>query len=177
MELKNTRNEINKKVSKKLSGRYVKKIISKERWKEINYKRIEKYNSNLLKADYSTLSFERLKKRIMLEQDGKCERCKLFEWLGEEITLELEHTDGNHYNNERGNLKALCPNCHSLTSTWRGRNKKNSNRCKISDEKLLETLLKYNFNMRQSLISVGLAAKGGNYGRCHKLKREYEELE
>lgn len=30
--------------------------------------------------------------------------------------------------------------------------------------------------MRQSLIEFNLAAKGGNYKRCHRLKKEYEEL-
>ena len=27
--------------------------------------------------------------------------------------------------------------------------------------------------MRKSLIEVGLAPKGGNYNRCHKLKKEF----
>ena len=30
--------------------------------------------------------------------------------------------------------------------------------------------------MRQSLLEVGLVAKGGNYKRCHRLKKEYDEL-
>jgi len=171
---KTKRNEINEKVSKKLIGRNVKRNISKEKWEEINNKRKKHYDEIILNADYHTLSFERLKKRIVLEQKGKCDRCKLSEWQGEEIILELEHIDGNHHNNERDNLKALCPNCHSLTPTWRGRNKKNSmNRGRVSDEELLIALLENDFNMRQSLISVGLAAKGGNYNRCHRLKKEY----
>jgi hypothetical protein len=175
---KGKRNEINKRVSEKLIGRNVKRSISKERWKEIYEKRKKHYDNVILNADYHTLSFERLKKRIVLEQNGICDKCKLSEWLGEKIPLELEHIDGNHNNNERDNLKALCPNCHSLTPTWRGRNKKNNiNRGRVGDEELLVILLENNFNMRQSLISVGLAAKGGNYKRCHRLKREYEELE
>jgi hypothetical protein len=31
--------------------------------------------------------------------------------------------------------------------------------------------------MRQSLLDVGLSQKGGNYKRCHKLKKEYLNLE
>lgn len=33
--------------------------------------------------------------------------------------------DGNHENNNLSNLKLLCPNCHSLTKTYKGANKGN----------------------------------------------------
>lgn len=62
-----------------------------------------------------------MKKHLIIERDHACENCKLTEWLGQPITLELEHSDGNKYNNDRSNLKLLCPNCHSQTKTWRGR--------------------------------------------------------
>lgn len=146
------------------------------KWDEIKRKRSEKVKEDILKADYSDLSFERLRKRILYEQECKCNRCGISEWLGEVISLELEHKDGNHHNNNRENLEMLCPNCHSLTTTWRGRNKKNDNRLKINDEQLLEILLINEWNMRKALIDVGLAPKGGNYKRCHKLKREYFDL-
>jgi hypothetical protein len=38
--------------------------------------------------------------------------------------LEVEHIDGDYTNNKEENLKLICPNCHSLTSTWKGANKK-----------------------------------------------------
>ena len=41
------------------------------------------------------------------------------------IPLHIEHIDGNHKNNRPDNLKLLCPNCHSLTSTFGSRNKGN----------------------------------------------------
>lgn len=40
------------------------------------------------------------------------------------IPLEIDHVDGNYMNNKEDNLKLLCPCCHSLTSTWKGANKK-----------------------------------------------------
>ena len=64
------------------------------------------------------MSFERLRKRVILEQKNKCKCCGIDKWNNEPITLELEHIDGNHHNNERNNLKAICPNCHSQTSTF-----------------------------------------------------------
>ena len=39
--------------------------------------------------------------------------------------LEIEHIDGNYMNNSESNLILLCPNCHSLTSTYKGANKGN----------------------------------------------------
>lgn len=53
-----------------------------------------------------------------------CEKCGCNGiWMGEEITLELHHIDGDRYNNKLENLEILCPNCHSQTKTYRSRNK------------------------------------------------------
>lgn len=41
------------------------------------------------------------------------------------IPLEIEHIDGNHENNKEENLILVCPNCHSLTATFRALNKGN----------------------------------------------------
>ena len=39
------------------------------------------------------------------------------------VPLEIEHIDGNYLNNSESNLILLCPNCHSLTATYKGANK------------------------------------------------------
>ena len=53
----------------------------------------------------------------------KCVNCGCNgEWQGGLIALEIDHIDGNNSNNELINLRYLCPNCHALTSTYRGRN-------------------------------------------------------
>ena len=46
------------------------------------------------------------------------------------IPIELEHIDGDFKNNKEENLKLLCPNCHSLTKTYKGANKKGRPRSK-----------------------------------------------
>lgn len=68
----------------------------------------------------------KLRKRLLEEKyfEYKCNSCNLSEWLGKPIPLELEHIDGNNSNHLLENLEMLCPNCHSFTSTYRGRNKK-----------------------------------------------------
>jgi len=70
-----------------------------------------------------------------------------------ELILELDHIDGNRTNNELNNLRFLCPNCHSQTLTFRGRNINNGKQK----------------NIRQALLKVGLSPKGGNYQRVKML--------
>jgi 5-methylcytosine-specific restriction endonuclease McrA len=45
-------------------------------------------------------------------------------WLGEPLPLEVDHIDGDWRNNRIENLRLLCPNCHSMTDSYRGRGKK-----------------------------------------------------
>ena len=55
----------------------------------------------------------------------KCVKCGCNgQWQDGEISLELDHIDGDNTNNEISNLRYLCPNCHALTETYRGKNKK-----------------------------------------------------
>lgn len=70
------------------------------------------------------------KLRIRLIKEGykehKCESCDLTEWLGQPISLELDHIDGDRTNHIYSNLRILCPNCHAQTETYRGKNIKAS---------------------------------------------------
>lgn len=169
--------EIKNKISNSIKKSEKYKQAQIDKIKFINYKKIaekskETWNKKILDADFETLSFDRLKKRIKLEQNNKCNECGIDSWNGKPITLELEHKDGNHHNNKRENLECLCPNCHSQTDTWRGKNKTNK-RKKITDDEIVKTYIK-NKNIRQTLIEVGLSAKGGNYKRLHQLIKKYD---
>ena len=94
----------------------------KEMWEKIGLKRKETHKQNILTLNYEDLSFESLRFRILYEQENKCNRCGLDKWLGQDIILELEHKDGNNKNNVRDNLEMICPNCHSLTPTYKALN-------------------------------------------------------
>ncbi len=76
-------------------------------------------------VDGSFYSSSRLRLRLIHEGvfDAKCFRCQNAEWQGFNIPLELEHKNGVNTDNRIENLCLLCPNCHALTSTYRGKNK------------------------------------------------------
>ena len=68
----------------------------------------------------------KLRKRLLREGLLKpvCSNCGGLEWLGQPIPLELDHLDGDKNNNQIDNLRLICPNCHALTPTYRGKNAK-----------------------------------------------------
>jgi Zn finger protein HypA/HybF involved in hydrogenase expression len=74
-------------------------------------------------SDYGSIS--KLRGRLIKEgvKEHRCESCKLTEWLGQPIPLELDHINGINTDNRIENLKVLCPNCHAQTPNYRGRNK------------------------------------------------------
>ena len=64
------------------------------------------------------------KKQLIKINGQKCEKCLLSDWQESVIPIELHHIDGDRTNNKIENLQLLCPNCHALTPTYRGKNAK-----------------------------------------------------
>ena len=85
----------------------------------------EQHLKDILIADSSYQS-SKLKKRLIKEglKQNICEKCGLSQWQGHPIPLELHHINGNNRDNRLKNLMLLCPNCHALTESYRGKNKK-----------------------------------------------------
>ena len=103
-----------------------KKFCNNQCQKEYQYKEyIKKWKDGEIdgiRGEYQISMY--IKTYLFKKYSNKCARC---DW-GEKniytntIPLEIEHVDGNYRNNKEENLILLCPNCHSLTSTYKGAN-------------------------------------------------------
>ena len=94
----------------------------------IGFSNTQKYTlDEILVENSSYRNIDRLKKRLVAENrlEYKCQLCgNTGEWNGKPLSLQLDHIDGKHNNHSIGNLRFLCPNCHSQTETFSGKNKK-----------------------------------------------------
>lgn len=70
-----------------------------------------------------------IERHKMLEY--KCQTCGCNgNWQNGIIALEVDHINGDNTDNRIENLRYLCPNCHALTETYRGRNKALKSECR-----------------------------------------------
>jgi len=81
------------------------------------------------------MNIGKLKGKLIREGllEYKCYECGIFEWRYKKLILQLHHKNGNSIDNDIGNLCLLCPNCHSQTDNYAGRNNKSltKNKSKI----------------------------------------------
>lgn len=87
---------------------------------------IKKWKNN---ENNGLIAFEcvskQIRKYLFQKYNNRCSECgwgKTNQYTNK-IPLEIEHIDGNHLNNKEENLTLLCPNCHSMTKTYRGANR------------------------------------------------------
>jgi hypothetical protein len=75
----------------------------------------------------STYQSYKLKRRLFIEGFKK-QKCEFCGWskksIDGRVPLELDHINGDRFDNRLNNLQILCPNCHSLQPTHRGLNRK-----------------------------------------------------
>jgi 5-methylcytosine-specific restriction endonuclease McrA len=85
-----------------------------------------KYVPAMKYINYENVSTHKLKLKLIRDsvKEHKCEICGITEWMNKKVPIELDHIDGNHYNNTLSNLRIVCPNCHAQTDTNSGKNNK-----------------------------------------------------
>lgn len=64
-----------------------------------------------------------LRKYLLRAEGNCCKICNESTWLSVAIPLEVDHIDGDASNNLPSNLRLVCPNCHALQPTSKGRNR------------------------------------------------------
>ncbi len=143
-------------------------------------KSFEKQISEAIKNAFCQNSYcsnEYIKKRMISHFGIKnvCGKCNIHEWMGVELRLDLHHINGDEHDNRIENLILLCPNCHSITPNYKGRNINNGKQT-VSDSELLEAL-RSEPNIRKALIKVKLSPRGANYKRVYKLQLKFEHQE
>ena len=81
--------------------------------------------SDILEGKHPQYQTNKLRKRLLKEglKENKCEECGITSYNNKPIVMHLDHIDGDNRNHKFKNLRLLCPNCHSQTDTWCGKNK------------------------------------------------------
>ncbi len=89
--------------------------------------RVPIYSLDEILVRNSYFSLRTLKKRLLKDgfKDPVCEECGWAQRSDDgRVPIELDHINGDRHDNRLENLRILCPNCHSLKPTHRGKNKK-----------------------------------------------------
>lgn len=157
----------------------------KEMIKQYNFNTSHFFELNGVSHNKGQYNYERFKKGIYLKpahmidaivnlRGWECECCHNKEWQGKKIPLEVHHIDGDNTNNELDNLQLLCLNCHAQTDNFRTNNSKPKEKREAISEEQFKEALENSPNIRQALIKLGLAPKGGNYTRANEIIAKYD---
>jgi len=77
----------------------------------------------ILRTGKSRANIKRRLLRVGLLQK-RCQDCNISEWMGEPLSIQIDHVNGDRTDHRLENLRMLCPNCHSQTATYGRRNGK-----------------------------------------------------
>jgi len=120
----------------------------------------------------STTSKKTVKDIIIRDKlkEYECVKCKnIGKWMNEKIILELDHINGDKFDNRLKNLRFLCPNCHSQTPTFRGKNKNYDN--KFNEKKIKESV-KNSYSVNEVLRKCNIRESKSKRGEVFEIMYE-----
>ena len=131
----NSGSDVLRKLGLKTSGGSSRTVL-KRRLKELkcDTSHFGRKNGQSLQAKYtmkeilvensSYANIARLKERLVKENvlEYKCNICGINSWNNKELSLQLDHINGVNNDHRLENIRFLCPNCHSQTDTYAGKN-------------------------------------------------------
>jgi len=127
------------------------------------------FNPETALIEGSTANRSEVKKHLIQSGllDHRCAECGAEPiWNGKPLVLILDHINGINNDNQLENLRFLCPNCNSQTTTFcRGAGRKRS-QIKAKD---LVAALKATDSIKDALLSLGMELTGNDYSRVTRL--------
>lgn len=115
--------------------------------------------------NFDLLGIAEKRERLLIEQDSKCVECGIgLIWNNKPIRFHLDHINGDRKNETRNNLRMICPNCHSQTETYGGRNGG-----KITNQMILDAIPLYS-NNHLLCQALGINPSRYSYERIEKLR-------
>jgi len=165
--------ETNRKKSEKSKEWWLSQSLSKQQEltrRSASTRKINDHN-RMLAAEFSSLSDDLKRKRLLYLQNDQCAICSIDqEWNNMPLKFHLDHIDGDRTINNISNLRMVCPNCHSQTPTYGGKNGR-----KITNEQILE-LVHTKINNHQICLKLGINPSKRSYLRIDKIRNNIISL-
>lgn len=141
-------------------------VLVKHRVEKASATYIKNKNDKIIAGDFNSLSNKMKREQILHEQNQKCNICKIGQiWNNSPLTFHLDHISGNRQDESRSNLQMICPNCHSQTETYGGKNG-----TKITNKQIEDAIL-ISDNNYHICIKLGLNPSSYAYDRINKIRK------
>lgn len=129
--------------------------------------------SEILEGKHPQYDTNRLRKRLLAHNilPNICNTCGV---SGDDIKLHLDHVNGISYDHVLSNLRLLCPNCHSNTPTFAGRNKQYIKQ-PTHDLVLVDGIM-CGLSNTEILTNANMLANGANCKRLDKIREIVEHV-